>query len=86
MSKAIELAAECGLLSDTVHMYADEIETFFRRAQAMALRDAVVKVETYRVSVGNSRAGELAAEWTMENLRELREELRRMADELEAGK
>lgn len=45
MSKATELAKECGLLSDTGHLYADEIETFFRRAQAMALRDAARVIE-----------------------------------------
>ncbi len=33
-------------------------------------------VESYRVSVGNSCAGELACEWTMENLREIREAIR----------
>lgn len=69
MSKAIELAKECGLLSDTVHMYADEVETFFRRAQAMALRDAIYQWEL---------------PWGLANdLYIVR--LRRMADELEAG-
>jgi len=43
-----------------------------------AIQKAISVVETYRVSVGNSAAGEIAAEWTMENLREIREELREM--------
>lgn len=43
-----------------------------------AMEAAIHVVETYRVSVGNSAAGELAAEWTMNNLREVRDELRKM--------
>ena len=43
-----------------------------------AIAQAITVVETYRVSVGNSAAGEMAAELTMENLRELRDELREM--------
>ena len=42
------------------------------------IEQAIKVVETYRVSVGNSAAGEMAAEWTMENLREVRDELREM--------
>ena len=40
-----------------------------------AAQSPISIVETYRVSVGNSPAGELAAEWTMQNLREIRDEL-----------
>ena len=32
----------------------------------------------YSRSVGNSAAGERAAEWTMENLREIRDEMREL--------
>jgi hypothetical protein len=35
-------------------------------------------VGAYEVSVGNSHSGELAAEWTMTNLREIRDELREL--------
>lgn len=41
-----------------------------------AIEQAISVVESYRVSVGNSPSGELAAEWTMKNLREVRDELR----------
>ena len=40
-----------------------------------AIGQAIAVIETYRVSVGNSASGELAAEWTMNNLREVRDEL-----------
>lgn len=34
-------------------------------------------IAAYRVPVGNSRAGELAAEWTLDALREVRDEIRK---------
>ena len=49
-------------------------------AEKRGMLEAVKIVESYRVSVGNSAAGELAAEWTMENLRELRDEIRQAAE------
>jgi hypothetical protein len=33
-------------------------------------------VESYRVPVGNSPAGELAAQWTIDALREIRDQIR----------
>ena len=63
-------------------LYSDDQ---LRAAKVEVLREAIKIVETYKVSVGNSAAGERAAEWTMENLREVRDELRLMADEIEKG-
>lgn len=45
-------------------------------ARKEAINLCIKIVETYQVSVGNSASGELAAEWTMDNLREIREEMR----------
>jgi hypothetical protein len=42
------------------------------------IQTAINIVEAYEVSVGNSHSGELAAEWTMTNLREIRDELREL--------
>ena len=57
-----------------------ELERFYAiafEAGRNAEREACIEiVESYRVSVGNSCAGELACEWTMENLREIREAIR----------
>jgi hypothetical protein len=39
------------------------------------VRECIRIVETQKVSVGNSAAGELAAEWTMDALRQCREEI-----------
>lgn len=68
------------LNSGTTELYTTDQ---LRAAQIAVLREAIRIVETHKVSVGNSSAGELAAEWTMENLKEVRDELHRMADELE---
>lgn len=43
-------------------------------AGAAAEREALVAlIEAYKVPVGNSAAGEMAAEWTMDALRDLRD-------------
>ena len=47
-------------------------------ALQLAIKRAIYIVETYKVSVGNSPSGELAAEWTKQNLEEIRNELREM--------
>lgn len=55
---------------------APHAQKLWTDAWRAAITQAIIVVETYRVSVGNSRSGELAAEWTMDNLREVRQELR----------
>lgn len=43
---------------------------------ATAEREACIAiVEKYKVPVGNSAAGEMACEWTMDALREIRDEM-----------
>lgn len=44
-------------------------------AWSSAIDQAIGALETHHVSVGNSAAGELAAEWTMANLRDVRDGL-----------
>jgi hypothetical protein len=45
-------------------------------ATALARQRCVQIVEAYKVPVGNSAAGEMAAEWTMDALREIRDAIR----------
>lgn len=52
------------------------IREYAARCVAAERQRCIDIVESYAVSVGNSRAGELAAEWTMENLREVRDTIR----------
>ena len=43
----------------------------------MKEREAIIQIITdYKIPVGNSRSGELAAEWTVDALRELRDQIR----------
>ena len=51
------------------------------QAATLAERERCINIiETYKVSVGNSRSGELAAEMTMDSLRDLRDEIRNQSD------
>ena len=73
MSKAIELAKECGAWSSVqigdaaIVFTPDQLDVFFRRAQAMALREAADKT----LKIMSCSCAKL---------------LRNSADELEAGK
>lgn len=44
-------------------------------AEIVAL-ECIDKIETYRIPVGNSSAGELACEWTYDALKEIRDDIR----------
>jgi hypothetical protein len=49
----------------------------FAALVAAAEREAILAViEAYKVPVGNSAAGEMACEWTMDALRDLRDAIR----------
>ena len=73
----------CGARSGTGYMQATIAKAFndgFSQGKCAAITRCIEIVETYRVSVGNSASGELAAEWTMENLREIRDEMRALIE------
>ena len=59
-------------MSDVV----DRIERIVRAAERAEREAFVALIEAYQVPVGNSAAGEMAAEWTMGALRELRDAIR----------
>jgi hypothetical protein len=71
-------AYEAGANGETMLGDCDDVaewieEAMSRAAEAVAAeRERFVRiVESYRVPVGNSAAGELAAQWTMDALREI---------------
>lgn len=87
-----------GLTIQQIESWADEMMEDYKdatdeeavlalcnRAYQEGLKNSINVVESYRVSVGNSASGERAAEWTMENLREVREEIRELISELKVG-
>jgi len=38
--------------------------------------ECIDKIETYRIPVGNSAAGEMACEWTYDALKEIRDDIK----------
>lgn len=64
-------ASESALLD-----FARAIEQASRRE---ALEEAIQIIETHRVPVGKSAAGEMAAGWTMDALHEIRDAIRALS-------
>ena len=54
-------------------MDASEFEKFAE----LIVRECIDKIETYRIPVGNSAAGEMACEWTYDALKEIRDEIKK---------
>lgn len=52
------------------------LEKDLERFAQLIVRECVRKIETYRIPVGNSTAGEMACEWTYDALKEIRDEIR----------
>ena len=73
-----ELAEQAGIsLSQKDFSYywvesAEDIEKFAE----LIVQECIDKIETYRIPVGNSAAGEMACEWTYEALKEIRDEIK----------
>lgn len=55
--------------------YVDHLEAV-RAAVAAERKRCLQIIEAHQVPVGNSAAGEMAAEWTMDALREIRDAIR----------
>jgi len=53
--------------------YQDDLA--LRYFTELVVKKCINIIETQRISVGNSPAGELACEWTMQSLRECRDEI-----------
>ena len=49
---------------------------WFDKFAELVINDCIDKIETYRIPVGNSSAGEMACEWTYEALKEIRDEIK----------
>ena len=42
----------------------------------MVVAECINSIETYRIPIGNSSAGDLACEWTYDALKEIRDEIK----------
>ena len=71
-----ELAIDARLITiDGITRYALDDE-FEQRFAESIIRDCIDKIETHRIPVGNSAAGEMACEWTYSALKEVRDEIK----------
>jgi len=66
-----ELAEQCWDQRLDGRLYFDQ-EQFAQ----LIVRECINKIETHRIPVGNSAAGEMACEWTYNALKELRDEIK----------
>ena len=77
MNERIKLLAE----QATTHLpkteYSGEGWIFNKEKFAeLIVRECIDKIETHRIPVGNSAAGEMACEWTYAALKEIRDEIK----------
>lgn len=59
----------------------EELQKFAALVRAQALEEAIKIIEEYHVPVGNSPAGEIACEWTLDALAEIRDAIRAMKEQ-----
>ena len=64
-----QLAREAGF-------YANPDVEKFEKFALLIVKECMDKIETHRIPVGNSAAGEMACEWTYAALKEIRDEIK----------
>ena len=70
-----ELVEQCGFKSNP-DIY-DRNQSFdIPKFAELIVRECIDKIETHRIPVGNSAAGEMACEWTYSALKEIRDEIK----------
>ena len=51
-------------------------DTVYEKFAELIVRECIDKIETHRIPVGNSAAGEMACEWTYSAMKEIRDEIK----------
>ena len=51
-------------------------DTVYEKFAELIVKECIDKIETHRIPVGNSAAGEMACEWTYAALKEIRDEIK----------
>ena len=75
--RIIELAEQAGMIVGDAGEF--DMAKFMPKEVKFAeliVRECIDKIETYRIPVGNSAAGEMACEWTYDALKEIRDEIK----------
>ena len=72
-----QLAEQAGYKHpDAVGMCEDYAYFDHEKFAELIVKECIDKIETYRIPVGNSAAGEMACEWTYDALKEIRDEIK----------
>ena len=77
----LDLAEQAGIAvwGDAVYMYhpTDTLDSaVLEKFAELIVRECIDKIETHRIPVGNSAAGETACEMTYSALKEIRDEIK----------
>ena len=56
--------------------FGDIDEMYNKKFAELIVRECIDKIETHRIPVGNSAAGEMACEWTYAALKEIRDDIK----------
>ena len=72
-----ELAGQAGFDSELMeHNHNKGTPSIAHVFAELIVQECIDKIETYRIPVGNSAAGEMACEWTYAALEEIRDEIK----------
>ena len=77
-----ELAAQAGVLTDWGSDITEGRYTIGGTSESMTrfaeliVQQCIDEIETYRIPVGNSAAGELACDWTYDTLKAIRDNIK----------
>ena len=70
-----ELMIEAGARFEFLHgVHYDDFQ--YRKFAELIVKECINTIETHRIPVGNSAAGEMACEWTYSALMEIRDEIK----------
>ena len=69
-----ELATEVGISVD--YLTNTKQIVLLEKFAELIVKECIDKIETYRIPVGNSAAGEMAFEWTYDALKEIRDDIK----------
>jgi hypothetical protein len=68
-----ELAEQAGYSKDYLEI---GLPSNMEKFAELIVQECIDKIETHRIPVGNSAAGEMACEWTYAALKEIRDEIK----------
>jgi hypothetical protein len=70
--KLVDKLYKIAMVQDGIESERDIIHAFAE----LIVQECIDKIETHRIPVGNSAAGEMACEWTYDALKEIRDEIK----------